>query len=116
MTETGSTTSTDARSETPYTFTGPHPSEEPYSVKAIERDDWEPGQPCPNCGTTHLHELHLNEECAIHHEGSSAFSAAIDRLGTVEYCCPDCETVLYRHAAYALWLALSNNFDYDDSE
>ncbi|MFA9517017.1 hypothetical protein ACERIT_07345 [Halopenitus sp. H-Gu1] len=115
MTETDSTTSPDARSETSYQLTGSRPSDKPYSVTAIARDDWEPGQPCPECGTSHLHEMHLNEECAIHHDGSSAFSAALDRLGTVEYWCPECETVLYRHAAYALWLALTNNLDHDAS-
>lgn len=116
MTETDSITSTDARSETSYQLTGPLPSDEYYSVTAIEHDDWEPGQPCPEYGTTHLHEMHLNEECAIHHDGSNAFSAALDRLGTVEYWCPECETVLYRHAAYALWLALTNNLDPNASE
>jgi hypothetical protein len=116
MTETGSTNSTDARSETSYQLTAPRPSDEPYSVTAIERDDWEPGQPCPECGTTHLHEMHLNEECAIHHDGSSAFSAARDRLSTVEYWRPECETVLYRHAAYALRLALTSNLDHNASE
>ena len=114
MTETGST-STDARSKISYQFTGPCPSDEPCSVTAIKRDDWKPGQPCPECGTSHLHEMHLNEECAVHHDGSSTFSAATDRLGIVEYWCPECKIVLYRHAAYALWLTLTNRLDHDAS-
>lgn len=115
MTEPDSTTPATARSETTYQLTGPRPDDEPYSVTAIERDDWEPGQSCPECGASHLHETHLNEECAVHHSGSSTFSAALDRLGAVEYWCPGCETVLYRHAGYALWIALTTRRDHAPS-
>ena len=112
MSEPKSPPTSGDRIETTYQLTGPSPNDEPYSVTAVERDDWEPGQSCPGCGSTHLHETHLNEECAVHKEGSNTFSAPLDRLGTVQYWCPECETLLYRHAAYALWLALTNRLDH----
>ena len=115
MTEAESPPPAPARTETAYQLTGPRPGDEPLPVTAIERDDWEPGQPCPECGATHLHETHLNEECAVHQDGKSQYSGSVDRLGTVEYWCPECESVLYRRAAYALWLAFTNRLDHDSS-
>ena len=103
------------QTETTYQLTGPHPGDEPYEITAVERDDWEPGQSCPGCDSTHLHETHLNEECAVHKDGASTFSAPLDRLGPVEYWCPECETLLYRHTAYALWLVLTNRTDHAQS-
>jgi len=115
MTQATSTPATNVRTETAYQLIGPRPGDEPFDVNAIERDDWEPGQPCPECDASHLHETHLNEECAVHRDGVSEFSAGLDRLGTVEYWCPECETVLYRHAAYALWLVFTNSLAHDSS-
>ena len=108
MTDEDPTSTPSAQQETTYKVTGPHPTDEPYSITAVKREDWKPGQSCPECGATHLHETHLNTECAVHQKDSSAFKGALDRLGTVEYWCPECESTLYRHAAYALWIALTN--------
>ena len=59
--------------------------------------------------------MHLIEEWAIHHDGASAFSATLNRLGTVGYWCSKCEIIHYPYAADVLWLALTNNPDHDPS-
>lgn len=56
--------------------------------------DWEPGEPCPECGCPDIWEVHLQEQLSKHAEGDRKHLAYGDRLATVLYECDDCHTVL----------------------
>lgn len=69
----------------------------------VHRNDWEPGDPCPDCGSTfHAQYFVETEFLNARDDGSYQFEAGGDRADTLGYVCGDCETELYVHPVLAL--------------
>jgi hypothetical protein len=96
----------------------PHAEYEPYVVNSTRtggvahhvhttlRPDWNPGSPCPQCGSRLIVSSFIGTEIARHRGGKIKPLSAGDRFGVIEYQCADCETVLYEDAAFDLWTTL----------
>lgn len=66
------------------------------------RDGWEPGDPCPDCGSSFHCEFFVESEFIRTNDGTYQFEAAGDRADTLGYTCGDCNTELYIHPVLAL--------------
>ena len=70
----------------------------------VYRDDWEPAEPCPNCGSTFHAEFFVECEFVRGGDGHYQFEAGGDRADTLGYVCGDCDTPLSVHPLLAvLW-------------
>ena len=90
----------------PYAVTSPSSNGIAHHVHTSRRPDWKPGQPCPHCGSKLIVSSFIGTEIARHRGGKVTRLGGGDRLGAVEYQCADCETVLYKDAAFDLWTTL----------
>lgn len=67
------------------------------------RDDWQPGGPCPNCGSTYHYQFFVETEfLTADDDGHYQFSAAGDRHDGLGYVCGDCDVELAIHPVLAL--------------
>lgn len=70
------------------------------------RNDWEPGDPCPDCGGHHHSQFFVETELLkADDDGTYHFSAGGDRADTLGYTCMDCDAELYVHPVLALLFA-----------
>ena len=90
----------------PYAVTSTRPEASALQVHTARRPDWEPGHPCPHCGSTLIVASYIGTEIARHRGGAVERLTTGERFGVVEYQCADCETVLYEDVAFDLWTTL----------
>jgi len=90
----------------PFAVTSARSAGVAHQVHTARRPDWEPGNPCPQCGSGLIVSSFIGTEIARHRDGEVTSLGAGDRFGVVEYQCADCETVLYEDVAFDLWTTL----------
>ena len=77
-----------------------------HQVHTATRPDWEPGRPCPHCGSERIASSFIATEMSRHRGGKVELLGTGDRLGVLEYQCAACETILHEDVAFDLWNAL----------
>ena len=78
-------------------------TDQPIGPNAIERiepveshAEWEPGQPCPECGNTELSVMALDEDKYHSEDGETHFVAKGEAIGPeTSWICPQCMTELH---------------------
>lgn len=84
------------------TFSDPV-SETEQTVTVTNRDDWDRGDPCPECGNATMTEFELSSEMA---HADYGFAQGGHTHGRVEIQCNECETTLRQHPMAAVYHAL----------
>lgn len=91
----------------PFVLLPSRPDADPYHVHTTTRVDWTPGHPCPVCGSTRIASTYVGSEQCRHYDGNVTRLSTGDEFGPVEYQCVSCETLLRRHVAFDLLLAMT---------
>ena len=101
------TNASESTKNVPFVLLPSRPDADPYHVYTTTRVDWTPGHACPVCGSTRIASTFFGSEQCRHYEGTVTRLSTGDEFGPVEYHCVSCQTLLRRHVAFDLLLAMT---------
>lgn len=70
--------------------------DEALHIAAVSQEsNWEPGEPCPECGNARLSAMGVEEDTVISKDGDCEFAGKGDAIGGyLDFLCPECMTRL----------------------